>query len=48
MNAAFIFLTATTPMNLDNARSRWKIEKAAGHQVTYWQQNPRGGWDKKA
>ena len=34
--------------DLDNARSRWKIEKAAGHQVTYWQQNPRGGWDKKA
>ena len=34
--------------DLENARSRWKIEKAAGHEVTYWQQNPRGGWDKKA
>ena len=20
----------------------------AGHEVTYWQQNPRGGWEKKA
>lgn len=30
------------------ARTRWKIEKAAGHEVTYWQQNPRGGWEKKA
>lgn len=30
------------------ARTRWKIEKAAGHEVTYWQQNARGGWEKKA
>ena len=34
--------------DLENARSRWKIEKEAGHEVTYWQQNSRGGWDKKA
>lgn len=33
---------------LAQARERWKIEKAAGHAVTYWQQNPRGGWEKKA
>lgn len=30
------------------ARERWKIEKAAGHQVTYWQQSPQGRWEKKA
>lgn len=29
------------------ARARWKAEKAAGHDVTYWQQNTRGGWEKK-
>ncbi len=29
------------------ARQRWKVEKNAGHDVTYWQQNARGGWDKK-
>lgn len=33
---------------LSAARSRWKVEKDAGHQVTYWQQNPNGGWEKKA
>jgi DNA polymerase-3 subunit chi len=31
-----------------HARERWKAEKAAGHTVTYWQQNSRGGWEKKA
>lgn len=30
------------------ARQRWKHYKDAGHNVTYWQQTPTGGWDKKA
>ncbi len=30
------------------ARKRWKVEKAAGHSVTYWQQNSSGGWEKRA
>ena len=29
------------------ARSRWSSEKAAGHNLTYWQQDERG-WQKKA
>jgi DNA polymerase-3 subunit chi len=29
------------------ARERWKAEKSAGHDVTYWQQGERG-WQKKA
>lgn len=33
---------------LEDARARWKVEKAAGHTVTYWQQKENGGWDKKA
>lgn len=33
---------------VDHARERWKAEKTAGHEVTYWQQNARGGWEKKA
>ncbi|MBM3572033.1 MAG: DNA polymerase III subunit chi [Alphaproteobacteria bacterium] len=28
------------------ARLRWTHYKAAGHGVTYWKQNERGGWDK--
>ncbi len=30
------------------ARTQWRDCKAAGHQVTYWQQNDAGGWEKKA
>ena len=33
---------------VEGARARWKAEKSAGHEVTYWQQNARGGWEKKA
>jgi DNA polymerase-3 subunit chi len=31
-----------------NARRQWKRAKDAGHAVTYWQQNDRGRWEKKA
>lgn len=29
------------------ARQRWKEAKAAGHQLTYWEQTPTG-WEKRA
>ncbi len=29
------------------ARERWKAYKAAGHEVTYWQQSNEGRWEKK-
>ena len=33
---------------LARARERWKAEKAAGHDVTYWQQTEDRKWVKKA
>jgi len=30
------------------ARADWKRVKAAGHEATYWQQDARGRWEKKA
>jgi DNA polymerase-3 subunit chi len=30
------------------ARAQWKRAKAAGFAVTYWQQNDKGRWEKKA
>ena len=30
-----------------DARSRWKIYKEAGHDLTYWQQDENGKWAKK-
>jgi DNA polymerase-3 subunit chi len=29
------------------ARERWKLYKAAGHGLTYWQQTDSGGWERK-
>lgn len=33
---------------VEAARGRWKIEKDTGHDLTYWQQNDLGQWQKKA
>lgn len=33
---------------LASARERWTVEKAAGHDVTYWQQSDDRRWVKKA
>ncbi|WP_188906222.1 DNA polymerase III subunit chi [Aureimonas endophytica] len=33
---------------LATARARWKAEKQAGHDVTYWQQSEDRRWLKKA
>lgn len=30
------------------ARQQWKTAKASGAEVTYWQQNEGGRWEKKA
>lgn len=33
---------------VDTARQQWKIAKADGCTVTYWQQSEAGRWEKKA
>jgi len=33
---------------VSSARERWKVEKEAGHDLTYWQQGEGGRWEKKA
>ncbi|MET0744175.1 MAG: DNA polymerase III subunit chi [Microvirga sp.] len=30
------------------ARDQWRAVKAGGHEATYWQQDERGRWQKKA
>ena len=36
------------PDQLNHARAQWKAQKAAGHDLTYWQQTPERRWVKKA
>ena len=33
---------------VEHARMRWRVEKAAGHVLPYWQQTSGGGWARKA
>lgn len=33
---------------VERARSDWRAATEAGHEVTYWQQNAEGRWEKKA
>jgi DNA polymerase-3 subunit chi len=35
------------PDALDLARARWSEAKSAGFEVTYWQADERGGWQRK-
>ncbi len=32
---------------LEKARSHWQAYKDAGHELTYWRQGARGGWQKQ-
>jgi DNA polymerase-3 subunit chi len=36
------------PDAVDLARAQWKSAQAAGHAVTYWQQDEAGRWQQKA
>jgi DNA polymerase-3 subunit chi len=36
------------PDSVDAAREEWKSAQAAGHKVTYWQQDGEGRWQQKA
>lgn len=36
------------PAALDAARAAWKDAKAAGHDVTYWKEQPSGKFEKQA
>ncbi len=29
------------------ARQRWRARREAGHEVTFWQQGEKGGWERK-
>ena len=43
-----ILFDGTDQAALLHARDQWRAVKAAGHDATYWQQDARGRWMKKA
>jgi DNA polymerase-3 subunit chi len=47
VRAVFMFDGHDTAQ-VEAARAHWKALKAAGHEVTYWQQSPDRRWERKA
>ncbi|MCZ4280379.1 DNA polymerase III subunit chi [Kiloniella laminariae] len=43
-----ILFDGNNNVSVQGARSHWKSLKTADHDLTYWQQTERGGWEKKA
>jgi DNA polymerase III subunit chi len=43
-----LLFDGTDPDALDGARAQWKSWRETSHQLTYWQQNEQGRWEKKA
>ena len=43
----FELFDGNDPAAVETARKRWKAYKDADHELTYWQQTARGGWEKK-
>ncbi len=43
-----VLFDGNDPEALALARAQWQAVKAAGHIVTYWQQDARGRWERKA
>jgi DNA polymerase-3 subunit chi len=40
-------LDGRVDVHIKEARARWKAYKDAGHDLTYWQQDENGKWNKK-
>ncbi|MCG8509211.1 MAG: DNA polymerase III subunit chi [Rhodospirillales bacterium] len=43
----FDLFDGNDPAAVEAARVRWKAYKDQGHDLTYWQQTDRGGWEQK-
>lgn len=43
----FDMFDGNDPAAVEAARERWTAFKEAGHELAYWQQTDRGGWEKK-
>jgi DNA polymerase-3 subunit chi len=43
----FVLFDGNNDYSLEQARAYWKTCDGDGHNLIYWQQNDRGGWDQK-
>jgi DNA polymerase III subunit chi len=43
----FVLFDGNDPEAVSVAREQWRTYEAAGHALTYWQQNESGSWEQK-
>ncbi len=43
-----VLFDGKNPDTVSASRDQWQVLKDAGHEVTYWQQDESGKWEKKA
>ncbi len=43
-----VLFDGNDPDAVSASRDQWRLLKDAGHEVTYWQQDESGKWEKKA
>jgi DNA polymerase-3 subunit chi len=48
LTRAVILFDGNDPDAIEAARAGWKRFKAAGHEVSYWQQDEQGRWQNRA
>jgi DNA polymerase-3 subunit chi len=48
VSRAMVMINGRSETDVSRERSRWKALKDRGATLSYWQQNDRGGWEKKA
>ena len=48
LDRAVYMFDGRDPEAVAAARDQWKANKTAGHEVTYWQQDEQGRWQKKS
>jgi DNA polymerase III subunit chi len=48
LNRAVLMFDGNDEHALEAARAQWKIQKAAGHDISYWKQDENGKWINQA
>jgi DNA polymerase III subunit chi len=48
LNRAVLMFDGNDEQAIEAARAEWKIQKAAGHDISYWKQDENGKWINQA
>lgn len=47
LSRAVLMFDGNDPQAIEAARAEWKIQKSAGHDISYWKQDENGKWQNQ-